>query len=197
MLFSDSPLINMVQNGIRSGVFIYQLGEQLWGQGDPSPNIQISENAFVMKMSYALEKGIWPRPAPLEVTIRIENRNINGQVQLLVSVSGGVMRYTYTSDNISELRQFGPTNQTANRVLVAASATVYQVKVIDSRGTSQSASLLVEEERDQPIVLTPTPEPPREKIFISEGPLVLALESLWTKLREAKIKSISKLRIKT
>ena len=202
MLFSDSPLINMVQNGIRSGVFIYQLGEQLWGQGDPAPNIQISENAFAMKMSYALEKGIWPRPAPLEVTIRIENRNINGQVQLLVSVSGGVMPYTYTSDNISELRQFGPTSQTATRVLVAASATVYQVKVIDSRGTSQSASLLVEEERDQirppiPPVLTPIPEPPKEKIFISEGPLVLALESLWTKLREAKIKSISKVRIKT
>lgn len=199
MLFSDSPLIKMVHNGIESEVFLYQLGEQLWGKGDPPPNIQISENAFVIKMSYAQEKGIWPRPAALEVSIHQERKLAEDQFQLLVSVSGGVPPYNYKSDNINELRQFGPTNQTATRVIVVPSNSAYLVTVADSRGVSQSASLLVKQNTDivQPPFPPVTPPVPPADIYSSEGPLNLALETLWKKLREAKVKSISKIRIKT
>ena len=43
---------------------MYQRGELLFGPGDPPADIRIDEQAVVMTMVYAKNKGLWPRPTP-------------------------------------------------------------------------------------------------------------------------------------
>ena len=43
---------------------MYQRGELLFGPGDPPADIRIDEQAVVMTIVYAKNKGLWPRPTP-------------------------------------------------------------------------------------------------------------------------------------
>ena len=61
ILMDDDPLIRCIRDGIESEVFIYRKGDLVWGKGDPSPAIEISENAFVHTMANAKELSLWPR----------------------------------------------------------------------------------------------------------------------------------------
>ena len=61
VLMDNDPLIRCVRVGIDTGVFIYRKGELVWGKGDPSPAVEISENAFVHTLANAKELRLWPR----------------------------------------------------------------------------------------------------------------------------------------
>jgi len=64
ILLDDDPLIRCIREGIQSEAFIYRKGDLVWGKGDPSPEIEISENAFVHTLANAKELKLWPRPEP-------------------------------------------------------------------------------------------------------------------------------------
>lgn len=65
MLVGDEVFLRGIIQGIEAGVFVYQFGDLLWGQGDAAATLKIDENAYVYTTSYATEQGIWPRsPAP-------------------------------------------------------------------------------------------------------------------------------------
>jgi hypothetical protein len=61
MLLGDEPLVRCIQLGIEENTFIYRKGELVWGKGDPTPSIDISENAFVHTLPNAKELKLWPR----------------------------------------------------------------------------------------------------------------------------------------
>jgi hypothetical protein len=201
MLFSDNPLIAMIQRGIRDGVFVYQLEDQVWGPGDPSPNIRIDENSFLLKMSYAEEKGFWPRPAPLELGLQILDRTTDGSFNLLVSVGGGIPPYQFTSKNIPELLQYGPVSQTSLRTsFKPGTALQADLRVVDSRGNESLAGVYLDPGSVQaPSVVQPpfTPNKPvKPTQFTSEGPLGLALEDLEQKFHSAKLSKLKWIRIR-
>lgn len=64
ILLDDTPLIACIMNGIEQETFIYREGNQVWGNGDPTPSIRISMDAFVHTMEDANKKKLWPRPEP-------------------------------------------------------------------------------------------------------------------------------------
>ena len=61
ILMDNAPLISCIQLGIDQGVFIYREGDLVWGNGDPKPTIQITQNAFIHTMEDAKTKALWPR----------------------------------------------------------------------------------------------------------------------------------------
>jgi hypothetical protein len=65
ILISDSPFVRGIQNGVERGEYVYRYRDLLFGQGDPFTHITISDDAFVLTMTYAREHGIWPRPQPV------------------------------------------------------------------------------------------------------------------------------------
>ncbi|MDM8543814.1 DUF499 domain-containing protein [Desulfococcaceae bacterium HSG9] len=64
IIMDSGPLIQCIRMGIEQDIFIYRENEQLWGPGDPSPSIQISDNAFVHTLTNAKEQKLWPRSEP-------------------------------------------------------------------------------------------------------------------------------------
>lgn len=69
MLVGDDVFIRGIRRGIEQGEYVYRRGELLFGPGDPAAAIHIDEQSVVFTLSYAKEKGIWPRkhvepPAP-------------------------------------------------------------------------------------------------------------------------------------
>ena len=62
MLAGDDIFIRGVRKGVEAGEYVYRRGELLYGQGDPSANIEISEQGIIFTSAYAKEHGIWPRP---------------------------------------------------------------------------------------------------------------------------------------
>lgn len=64
IMLSDDTFIKMVRLGITQGIYVYQSGDLLLGQGDPYAEIKIDEQSIVFTTTYAKERGIWPRPAP-------------------------------------------------------------------------------------------------------------------------------------
>lgn len=63
IMLSNDPFIKMVRLGIEQGLYVYQSGNLLLGQGDPYAEIKIDEQSIVFTTAYAKEHGIWPRPA--------------------------------------------------------------------------------------------------------------------------------------
>lgn len=61
IMLSDDTFIKMVRLGIEQGVYVYQSGELLLGQGDPYAEIKIDEQSIVFTTAYAKEHSIWPR----------------------------------------------------------------------------------------------------------------------------------------
>ena len=64
MLLGDAIFIRGIRRGIDQGYYVYRRGDLLFGPGDPPADIRIDEQAVVMTMAYARNKGLWPRPKP-------------------------------------------------------------------------------------------------------------------------------------
>ena len=64
MLLADDVFIRGVRLGIEQGDYVYQRGDLLFGPGDPPADIRIDEQAVVLTMAYAKNKGVWPRSTP-------------------------------------------------------------------------------------------------------------------------------------
>ncbi len=64
MLLGDNIFVRGIRLGIEQGDYVYQRGDLLFGPGDPPADIRIDEQAVVMTMAYAKNKGVWPRPKP-------------------------------------------------------------------------------------------------------------------------------------
>ncbi len=64
MLLVDDIFIRCIRLGIEQGDYVYQRGDLLFGPGDPPADIRIDEQAVVMTMAYAKNKGVWPRSTP-------------------------------------------------------------------------------------------------------------------------------------
>ena len=62
MLLGDDIFIRGIRRGIEQGDYVYQRGDLLFGPGDPPADIR-DEQAVVMTMAYAKNKGVWPRRA--------------------------------------------------------------------------------------------------------------------------------------
>lgn len=61
MLVGDDIFIRGVRKGVEAGEYVYRRGELLYGPGDPSAAIEISEQAVIFTTAYAKEHTIWPR----------------------------------------------------------------------------------------------------------------------------------------
>ena len=64
ILSGDDIFIRGIRRGVEQGDYIYRRDKLLCGQDDPAVSIMIDEQAVVLTMAYARNKGIWPRPAP-------------------------------------------------------------------------------------------------------------------------------------
>ena len=201
ILLHDTPLMECVRTGIQMGRFVYREGNQVWGPGDPSPVIKISDNTFLHTMEDAEAKKLWPRAEPLRVSFLANPTTISkGQsAEITVTVAGGVPPYTYTS---SDLRlNATATNETRRSAKVSPEATTtYQIEVTDSRGARQQANAMVAVREGgiiTPVDLTPKPSaPPQPTDFTAEGPLAAALSELWEKARKANCATIQRLAVR-
>ncbi|HOE12788.1 MAG TPA: DUF499 domain-containing protein [bacterium] len=199
ILLSDTPLKECIREGIEHEVFIYREGNQVWGKGDPSPSIRISDDAFVHTVADAKKKRLWPRAEPLEVDLSVSPRQIKlgEKAVLAVSVTGGVSPYTYSS-NESALCLSNTSQAVVKAEVSPTESTTYTVEVSDSHGQKQTAKVDVLVARDgKPPEPPKPPKPPQKPVeFTTEGPLNQALTELWEKVRKADVKSIQKLIVK-
>ena len=62
ILSGDDLFVRGVRRGVEQGDYVYRRGELLCGPGDPAVSILIDEQALVLTMAYARNRGIWPRP---------------------------------------------------------------------------------------------------------------------------------------
>ncbi len=81
IMLSNDPFIKMVRLGIEQGIYVYQSGNLLLGQGDPYAEIKIDEQSIVFTTNYAKEHGIWPRPAITTPSDKLETDtgNLSGE----------------------------------------------------------------------------------------------------------------------
>ena len=64
ILSGDDLFIRGIRRGVEQGDYVYRRGELLCGPGDPAVSIMIDEQAVVLTMAYAHNRGLWPRPEP-------------------------------------------------------------------------------------------------------------------------------------
>ena len=64
ILIGDDIFIRGIRRGVDSGDYVYRRGDLLFGPGDPAADIRIDEQAVVMTMAWAKNKGVWPRFQP-------------------------------------------------------------------------------------------------------------------------------------
>ena len=65
-IVGDDVFIRGVRRGIEQGEYVYRRGDLLFGPGDPPAEIAIDEQSVVFTMAYAKNKGVWPRPEPID-----------------------------------------------------------------------------------------------------------------------------------
>ncbi len=63
MLVGDDIFVRGVRRGIQQREYVYQRDKLLCGPGEPDVTIEIDEQSMILTMSYAKNKGIWPRQA--------------------------------------------------------------------------------------------------------------------------------------
>src|SRR4029077_2985053 len=61
MLVGDDIFIRGVRKGVEAGEYVYRRGELLYGQGDPSGGVEISEQAVIFTTAAAQAHTTWPR----------------------------------------------------------------------------------------------------------------------------------------
>ena len=61
MLVGDDVFVRGIRRGVESGDYVYRQGELVYGAGDPMAAIAIDEQAAVLTMAFAKNKGVWPR----------------------------------------------------------------------------------------------------------------------------------------
>lgn len=61
ILIGDENFINLIRQGIKEQLYVYQSGDLLLGPGDPWAQIKIDAQSFVSTIAYAKECGFWPR----------------------------------------------------------------------------------------------------------------------------------------
>ena len=61
MLVGDDVFVRGIRRGVESGDYVYRRGELVYGPGDPMAAIAIDEQAAVLTMAFAKNKGVWPR----------------------------------------------------------------------------------------------------------------------------------------
>ena len=64
ILVGDEVFVQGVRTGVEQGDYVYRSGDLLYGPGDPAATIRIDEQSIVHTMTYAKNKGVWPRPEP-------------------------------------------------------------------------------------------------------------------------------------
>ncbi|MDE0179376.1 MAG: hypothetical protein OXP36_12375 [Gammaproteobacteria bacterium] len=64
ILSGDDIFIRGIRLGVERSDYTYRRGDLLCGPGDPSVSIMIDEQAVVLTMAYARNRGIGPRPEP-------------------------------------------------------------------------------------------------------------------------------------
>jgi hypothetical protein len=203
ILLSDVPLFGCIRQGIEQERFIYREGNQIWGKGDPSPAIRISDNAFVHTMEDARAKQLWPRAEPLRISFLAQPSTISkgGTAEITVTVTGGVPPYTFTASD--PRLNAAETRETKRSAKVSPEATTsYQIEVTDSRGARQQATAMVAVREGgviTPLDLRQQPAAPAAAgtaDFHAEGPLAAALGDLWEQARKAKCSTIQRLTVK-
>lgn len=60
ILLGDDCLKACLRKGLNEGLFVYQEGERLEGQGSPPGSLNIKEDAQIFMIDKALEMGVWP-----------------------------------------------------------------------------------------------------------------------------------------
>jgi hypothetical protein len=213
ILLGDEPLIACIREGIDQGVFIYREGDQVWGKGDPSPYIRISENAFIHTALDAKNKHLWPRPEPLRVELKAKPSEIEvgSSASLSADISGGVPPYFVQASE--QGLSVGDTDSKSLLATVSpAESQEYQIEVTDQRGTKVSAKTTVlvrsaagggggapappaPPKPPSPPVSTP-PKKPVVKDLNAEGPLAKALSELFEKARGAGVKTLQSMTIR-
>ena len=66
ILIGDDVFVRGIRRGVERGDYVYRRGDLLFGPDDPAAAIAIDEQAVVFTMVYAKNKGVWPRPKPVE-----------------------------------------------------------------------------------------------------------------------------------
>jgi hypothetical protein len=213
ILLGDEPLIACIREGIDQGVFIYREGDQVWGKGDPSPSVRVSENAFVHTALDAKSKHLWPRPEPLRVQLVANPTEIDAgsSASLSAEISGGVPPYFVQASE--QGLSVGDTESSSLLATVSPSESQeYQIEITDQRGTKISAKTTVlvrsssgvdggsvappaPPKPPTPPVSTP-PKKPVVKDLNAEGPLAQALSELFEKARAAGVKTLDSMTIK-
>jgi hypothetical protein len=200
ILLHDTPLLECIRSGIEQSRFIYREGNQVWGPADPRPAIQISDNTFLHTIEDAKAKKIWPRAEPLGLSFLANPTTIgkDGSAEIMVSVSGGVPPYTYTSSD--PRLNASVTNETQRSAKVNPEATTtYQIEVTDSRGARQQATAMVavrEGGAITPVIIEPPTSPKPPAAYTAQGPLAVALSELWDKARKENCTTIQSLTIR-
>ncbi|MCY4011318.1 MAG: DUF499 domain-containing protein [Gammaproteobacteria bacterium] len=64
MLVGDDVFVRGIRAGVEAGEYVYTQGDLVYGQGDPPAVIAIDEQAAVLTMAFARNKGVWPRQEP-------------------------------------------------------------------------------------------------------------------------------------
>jgi hypothetical protein len=213
ILLGDEPLIACIHEGINQGVFIYREGDQVWGKGDPSPSVRISENAFVHTALDAKNKHLWPRPEPLRVALVANPSEIDAgsSVSLSAEISGGVPPYYVLASE-----QGLSVGDTESKSLLATvsppESQEYQIEIKDQRGTTISAktTVLVRSASGGAGGAVAPPAPPKPptppvstppkksvvKDLNAEGPLAQALSELFEKARGAGVETLQSMTIR-
>lgn len=63
ILIGDGNFVNLIRKGIEEQLYVYQSGDLLLGPGDSWAEIKIDAQSFVSTITFAKDRGIWPRKA--------------------------------------------------------------------------------------------------------------------------------------
>jgi len=107
IMLSDDPFIKMVRLGIEQGIYVYQSGNLLLGQGDPYAEIKIDEQSIVFTTTYAKEHSIWPRPVVTTPNEKLETGtgNPSGGDSQPTSYKVGEKSGSYVTDAATNIEE--------------------------------------------------------------------------------------------
>lgn len=208
MLVSEVPLITCIRDGINNDIFIYREEDQIWGLGDPSPTIKISENVFVHTIADGKQKGLWPRKAPLAIAFTSSRSKVKAgqRVDLTLAIAEGLAPYIVNS-SLADLNIGSTNDQILHTTITPDKSIEYSVEVRDTRGQNQKATLNIvvsdtevhsqdesETESGTTAVTKLRTTMPLE--VTAQGPLAQALTELWEKARAGKLRRIQRLIVK-